>query len=134
MTTFCNRATAVSGYFSCSFFTDGWSRYTATMGPMRCSTGSLGVVAVTAVDSSRTATGTTPFSLFVERQENENHMLWEDGVEAGSGGGEEAGGGKRGGGGTLLLLALVICALTKHHFRDRAPFLLLIEPPPAFGC
>ena len=32
-----------------------------------------------------------------------------------------------------LLLALVIIPLTTHPFRDRAPFILLIETPSTFG-
>ena len=39
-----------------------------------------------------------------------------------------------GSGGTHLLLVIVICPLTTQPFRDGAPFLLLIETPPTFGC
>ena len=41
-----------------------------------------------------------------------------------SGGGE---------GGTHLLLALFVTPFTTHPFRDRAPFLLLLETPPTYG-
>ena len=43
---------------------------------------------------------------------------------------------RRGGGEgrTRLLLDLVLSPLTTHPFRDGAPFLLLTETPPTFGC